>query len=313
MALITEDHLERQSLAWFQEMGYKVAYGPQLAPDGETPERENFRQVVLTGRLRSALERLNPQAPAATIASAVGQLANPDLPGLLPSNRQFHRWMTTGLPTTYMDGNQQVGIRLKVVGLDDPGANDWLVVNQLTVQGNQHSRRPDVVVYINGLPIGVMELKNPADEKADIWAAFNQLQTDKTDIPHLFTPNVLLVISDGAQARAGSLSAARERFQQWRVIDTEQDMDPLGRHRELETLIRGLFHQGRLLEFRRSPPTTSSMPCGLRWSGWWRRANLMATGRGAWSGTPRAPVRASRWPAWRASCSPIRGWRIPPW
>ena len=252
MALISEDHLEQQSLAWFQEMGYTVVHGPQLAPDGEMPEREDSRQVVLTGRLRSALARLNPQVPAATIESAVLQLANPGVPGLLPSNRQLHRWMTTGLPITYMDGNQEVGIRLKVVGFDDPAANDWLVVNQLTVKGNQHSRRADVVVYINGLPIAVIELKNPADEKADLWAAFNQLQTYKTDIPELFRANVLLVISDGIQARVGSLSAARQRFQQWRVIETEQHLDPLGKHRELETLIRGLFHQGRLLEFIRS-------------------------------------------------------------
>ncbi|MCY4332598.1 MAG: type I restriction endonuclease subunit R [Cyanobacteria bacterium MAG CAR1_bin_15] len=252
MALISEDHLEQQALAWFQEMGYRFVHGPQLAPDGATPERENCRQVVLTGRLRSALTRLNPQVPAAVIESAVPRLASPDVPGLLAANCRFHRWLTQGLPITFMDGNREMGIRLKVMGFDDPAANDWLVVNQLTVQGNRRRRRPDVVVYINGLPIGVMELKNPADEKADIWAAFNQLQTCKTDIPHLFTANVLLVISDGAQARVGALSALRERFQPWRLIAGEQDLDPLGRHRELETVIRGLFHQGRLLEFIRS-------------------------------------------------------------
>ena len=251
MALISEDHLEQQALAWFQEMGYRFVHGPQLA-NGPSPERENFHQVVLTGRLRLALTRLNPQVPAAVIESAVLQLANPDMPGLLAANRRFHRWITQGLPITFMDGNREVGIRLKVMGFDDPAANDWLVVNQLTVQGNRYRRRPDVVVYINGLPIGVMELKNPADEKADIWAAFNQLQTYKTDIPHLFTANVLLVISDGAQARVGALSALQERFQQWRLIAREQDLDPLGRHRELETVIRGLFHHARLLEFIRS-------------------------------------------------------------
>lgn len=252
MALITEDHLEQQSLAWFQEMGYTVAHGPQLAPDGDVPERQDFRQVVLTGRLHGALTRLNPKAPAATIETAVLRLANPNVTGLLSANRQLHRWMTTGLPITCMDGTRQMGIRLKVMGFDDPAANNWLVVNQLAVQGNKHNRRPDVVVYLNGLPIAVVELKNPAHEKADIWAAFNQLRTYKTDVPHLFTANVLLVISDGIQARVGSLSAARERFQQWRLIETEQHLDPLGKHRELETLIRGLFHQGRLLEFIRS-------------------------------------------------------------
>ena len=252
MALITEDHLEQQSLGWFREMGYTIVHGPQLAPDGEAPERENFRQVVLTGRLHAALTRLNPQVPTATIAAAVLQLANPNVPGLLPANRQLHRWMTTGLPITSMDGNQQVGIRLKVIGFDNPAANNWLLVNQLAVQGNKYRRRLDVVVYLNGLPVAVVELKNPADEKVDIWAAFNQLQTYKTDIPELFRSNVLLVISNGIQARVGSLSAPRERFQQWRMTDSGQHLDPLGKHRELETLIRGLLDQQRLLEFIRS-------------------------------------------------------------
>jgi type I restriction enzyme, R subunit len=251
MALITEDHLEQQCLEWFKELGYAYAFAPDLAPDGTSPERTDFRQVILTGRLRSALKRLNPGVPASTIESAVLQLANPNVPGLLASNRNFHRWMTQGLPITYMDGNQQVGIRLKVIGFDDPASNDWLVVNQLAIQGTKHNRRPDVVVYVNGLPLAVIELKNPADQKADIWAGFNQLQTYKQDIPDLFTPNVLLVISDGIQARLGSLSADKERFQRWRTIEGENHLDPLGNHRDLETLVRGIFDQGRLLEFVR--------------------------------------------------------------
>ncbi|MFM9089726.1 MAG: type I restriction endonuclease, partial [Cyanobium sp.] len=230
MALITEDHLEQQCLDWFQEQGYTHVFAPQLDSDGTSPERTDFRQVILTGRLRSALQRLNPGVPAGTIESAVLQLANPNVPGLLASNREFHRWMTQGLPITYMDGNQQVGIRLKVLSFDDSSSNDWLVVNQLAIQGSKHNRRPDVVVYVNGLPLAVIELKNPADEKADIWAAFNQLQTYKQDIPDLFTPNVLLVISDGIQARMGSLSADRERFQRWRTIEGEDHLDPLGAH-----------------------------------------------------------------------------------
>ncbi|HBH74571.1 MAG TPA: DEAD/DEAH box helicase, partial [Synechococcales bacterium UBA10510] len=157
-----------------------------------------------------------------------------------------------GLPITYMEGNQQVGIRLKVIGFDNPAANDWLVVNQLAIQGTKHNRRPDLVVYVNGLPLAVIELKNPADEKAGIWAAFNQLQTYKQDIPDLFTANVLLVISDGIQARLGSLSADQERFQRWRTIEgVNNEIDPLGAHRDLETLVRGIFDKGRLLEFVR--------------------------------------------------------------
>ena len=251
MALITEDHLEQQCCEWFTELGYTHVFAPQLDSDGTSPERTDFRQVILTGRLRSALQRLNPEVPASTIESAVLQLANPNVPGLLASNRNFHRWMTQGLPITYMDGNQQVGIRLKVIGFDDPASNDWLVVNQMAIQGTKHNRRPDVVVYLNGLPLAVIELKNPADEKADIWAAFNQLQTYKQDIPDLFMPNVLLVISDGIQARVGSLSADRNRFLRWRTIDNDQELDPLGDHRDLETLVRGVFEPSRLLDFIR--------------------------------------------------------------
>ena len=130
MALITEDHLEQQCLEWFKELGYAYAFAPNLAPDGTSPERTDFRQVILTGHLRSALQRLNLGVPASTIESALLQLANPNVPGLLASNRNFHRWMTQGLPITTMDGDQQVGIRLKVIGFDDPASNDWLVVNQ---------------------------------------------------------------------------------------------------------------------------------------------------------------------------------------
>jgi type I restriction enzyme R subunit len=252
MALITEDHLEQQCLEWFKELGYRHVFAPDLDRDGPTPERSDYRKVILTGRLRSALQRLNPGVPASSIESAVLQLANPNVPGLLASNRNFHRWMTQGLPITYMDGNQQVGIRLKVIGFDNSAANDWLVVNQLAIQGTKHNRRPDLVVYVNGLPLAVIELKNPADEKAGIWAAFNQLQTYKQDIPDLFMANVLLVISDGIQARLGSLSADRERFQRWRTIDGENnEVDPLGKYRDLETLVRGIFDKGRLLEFVR--------------------------------------------------------------
>ena len=160
-------------------MGYSVVHGSTLAPDGEAPERKDLRQVVLPGRLHAALTRLNPQVPVAAIQSAQCRLANPDLPGLLPANRQLHRWMTAGLPINSMDGNQEVGLRLRVINFNDPAANDWLVVNQLVVQGPRRRRRADVVVYLNGLPVAVMELKNPADEKADIRAAFNQLQTYK--------------------------------------------------------------------------------------------------------------------------------------
>ncbi|MXZ83134.1 MAG: type I restriction endonuclease subunit R [Synechococcus sp. SB0666_bin_14] len=252
MALITEEHLERQAIAWFRELGYAHAFAPDLGPDSPSPERTDYRQVILGGRLRAALRRLNPGISIDSIDAAVQQLANPDVPGLLAANRQLHRWITQGVPSSVMEDNQEVGVRLKVIGFDDPAANNWLVVNQLAVQGHRHSRRPDLVIYLNGLPVAVVELKNPANEKADIWAAFRQLQTYKTDIPELFAANVLLVISDGLEARVGSLSAERERFLRWRTIDHQDHPDPLGRHRDLETMVRGLFQPQRLLAFVRS-------------------------------------------------------------
>jgi type I restriction enzyme R subunit len=147
MAFITEDQLEQVTISWFKELGYAYVFAPELAPDGTTPERQDFRQVILTGRLQTALTRLNPGVPASAITNAMLQLANPNVPGLLASNRQFHRWMTQGLPLKYMDGKQEIGIRLKVIGFDDPAANDWLVVNQLAITGAKHNRRPDMVVY----------------------------------------------------------------------------------------------------------------------------------------------------------------------
>ena len=250
-SILTEEDLENISIEWFKEIGYQFVHGPKIAPEKEDQERDDLRQVFLIGRLRSALIKLNPEVPAKTIDAAVLQITNPNIPGLVASNRQFHKRITSGLQISYMDGNQEIGIRLKVIDFENPNENDWLVVNQLVVHGSKN-RRPDLVVYINGLPISVIELKNPADEKTDVWDAFNQLQTYKNDIPDLFTPNVLLVISDGTYAKVGSISADEERFQQWRVIEKEQDLDPLGKFRQLETLVRGLFDKKRLLDFIRS-------------------------------------------------------------
>ena len=153
MTFIDEEDLEKFSIEWFKEIGYQFVHGPDIAPDSKSPERDDFRKVILEDRLRSALKRNNPEVPSRTIESAVLQLSNPNIPGLLASNRQFHSWMTTGLPISYMQGNQEVGIRLKVIDFENPKENDWLVVNQLAVHGLKNNRRPDLVVYINGLPI----------------------------------------------------------------------------------------------------------------------------------------------------------------
>ena len=250
MALVTEDQVELLSIDWFKELGYQYKCGHDIAPDGEEPERTDYRSVVLKDRLQTALIHINPDIPASAINTALSQLTNPNIPALMSCNRQVHQWLTKGIKVTYHEGNQEVGKQLKVINYENPDNNDWLVVNQFTLHGNKHSRRPDVLVFVNGLPLSVIELKNVADENADIWAAFDQLQTYKTDIPDLFSYNVCMIISDGIYARFGSVSADQERFMRWRTIDGVQ-LDPLGQNQQLETLIKGIFNKDIFLNYLR--------------------------------------------------------------
>ena len=250
MALVTEDQVEQQAIGWFKELGYQYKIGYEMAPDGEAPERPDYRSVVLPDRLKAALARINLDIPQAAIATALSQLVNPNIPALMSCNRQVHEWLTTGVKVIYHQGNEEVGRQLRVIDFDDPGNNDWLVVNQFTVQGQKHNRRPDLLVFVNGLPLAVIELKNAADENADIWSAYNQLQTYMTDIPDLFNYSVCLVISDYIEARMGSISASEQRFMRWRTIDGKQ-LDPLGENQQLQTLIRGLFDRQTFLNYLR--------------------------------------------------------------
>ena len=250
LGLITEEKVELFSIELFKELGYQYKDGYEIAPEGANPEREDFRQVILEERLKSALIRINPDIPNQTIQNSIPQILNPNIPGLLNCNREMHKWITKGLKVTFMQDNQEVGKQLKLIDFENIDNNDWLVVNQFEIQGDQRLRRPDVLVFVNGLPLGVIELKNPANEKADIWSAYNQLQTYKENIPDLFNTNGVLVISDGIQARMGSLTATQERFMRWRTIDGET-VDPLGQYQDLETLIRGLFDKETFLNFIR--------------------------------------------------------------
>ena len=250
MSLITEEQVELQSIEWFRELGYQYKDGYEIAPEGVNHERDNFRQVILEERLRSALIRINPDIPNQTINNSIPEIINPDIPVLLSCNREMHKLITKGLKVSFMQDNQEIGKRLKLIDFDNIENNDWLVVNQFEIQGDKRLRRPDVLVFINGMPMGVIELKNPADEQADIWSAYAQLQTYKDNIPDLFNTNGVLVISDGVQARMGSLTASEERFMRWRTIDGET-VDPLGAYQDLETLIRGLFDKKTFLEYIR--------------------------------------------------------------
>ena len=250
MALVTEDQVELLSIDWFRELGYQYKCGYDIAPDSEESERTDYRSVILPDRLRSALARINPDIPVSAINTAFSQLTNPNIPALMSCNRQVHQWLVKGIKVIYHEGNQEIGKQLRVIDYNNPDNNDWLVVNQFTVQGAKHNRRPDVLVFVNGLPLSVIELKNAADENADIWTAFDQLQTYKTDIPDLFHYNACMVISDGIYARLGSVSAEKERFMRWRTIDGVE-LDPLGQNQQLETLIKGLFSKKIFLNYVR--------------------------------------------------------------
>tara|TARA_B100001057_G_scaffold499736_1_gene611525 strand:+ start:5456 stop:8557 length:3102 start_codon:yes stop_codon:yes gene_type:complete len=250
MSLITEEQVEFQSIEWFKELGYQYKDGYEIAPEGIKPERDDFRKVILEDRLKSALIRINSDIPNQTINNSITQILNPNISSLLNCNRMMHKWITKGLKVTFMEKNQEVGRQLKLIDYENLDNNDWLVVNQFEIQGDQRLRRPDVLVFVNGMPLGVIELKNPADENADIWSAYNQLQTYKDNIPDLFNTNGVLVISDGVQARMGSLTATQERFMRWRTIDGEM-LDPLGQYQDLETLIRGLFNKETFLNYIR--------------------------------------------------------------
>ena len=247
---MTEEQLEREAIEWLRETGYQHRFGPDIAPDGDAPERGSYRDVVLVGRLQEAIARLNPQIPAAAREDAVQQALTLDHPIQLAANRAFHRLLVNGVPVEYQIDGETRGDLVRLIDFAYPDRNDWLAVNQFTVKGPRHNRRPDIVLFINGLPLVVIELKNPADENADIGKAFDQLQTYREQIPDLFRYNEILVISDGSEARMGSLSSSIERFMAWRSIDGKT-LDPLGRFNELETMIRGIFEPARLLDYLR--------------------------------------------------------------
>jgi type I restriction enzyme R subunit len=250
---MTEDQLEQECLGWLADLGWRHRHGPDLAPDGPFPERQSYRQVVLAGRLRQAVALLNPGVPPAAREDAVRQVLDLGQPVQLAANRQFHRLLVAGVPVQYAsaDGSGETrGDFVRLVDWADPTRNEWLAVNQFSITGPHHTRRPDIVLFVNGLPLVLIELKNPADANADVWKAFHQIQTYKEQIADVFQYNELLVVSDGSDALLGSLSSDAERFMAWRTIDGAT-LDPLGPFNELQTLVRGVLAPAMLLEYLR--------------------------------------------------------------
>lgn len=250
MPTFTESVVEQAALAWLESIGYLVLSGPEIAPDQPGSERRDYGQVVLEDRLREALRRLNPRVPADALEEAFRKLTRPDSPSLLGNNHGIHKYLVEGVPVEYQRADGSIGGDLvRVLDYVNPENNEFLAVNQYTVVEDQHERRPDVVLFVNGLPLAVIELKNAADPNATIWSAFSQLQTYKRQIPALFAFNEALVISDGVQARIGTLTADREWFMPWRTIEGEELADT--KLPQLQVVLEGAFEKRRFLDLIR--------------------------------------------------------------
>ena len=249
MAFLTESLVEDAALDWFRSLGYNVVSGPDMPP-GPLALRESYAEVVFPSAVRGALARLNPDLPAEALEDAWRRLTRPEGSTLETRNRAFHRMTVDGVTVEYRDGGGAVrGAQTRVLDFDNPAKNDWLAVNQFTVVENKHERRPDIVLFVNGLPLAVIELKNPVDENATVWTAWQQLQTYKAELPSLFALNAVLAVSDGVIARAGAVTAGREWFKPWRTIGGEE-LAPVFLP-DLQVLIEGLFEQQRFLNLIR--------------------------------------------------------------
>jgi type I restriction enzyme R subunit len=245
--VITEDQLEHLTLDWFKTIGYNYVCGYDIAPDGPSPERSDYRQIVLFDRLIAQLQIINPHIPVTVLETVAQQIAKPETPVLIKSNRAFHQFLLEGVKVEFKEGDKSRIDYVQLIDFSRVSNNQFLVVNQYTITGSKGNRRPDLIVFINGLPLAVIELKNPADSNADIWAAYQQLQTYKDEVSDLFVFNEALVVSDGLDARVGSLTANKERLLPWRTVANEDDR-PLFEYR-LETLVKGFFKPELFLDY----------------------------------------------------------------
>ena len=250
MTRFTEWEVEEAALAWLENLGWGIAHGPGIAHDSPQPERSGYGDVVLEGRLRDALARLNPALPAEAIEDVFRKLTRPEGATLEARNHTLHRMLVNGVTVEYRDtGGAIRGAQARVLDFEKMENNDRLAVNQFTVVENNQERRPDVVLFVNGLPLGALELKNPADENATIWSAWRQFQTYTAEIPSLFAYNAALMISDGVDARIGTLTAGREWFKSWRTISGETLADP--QMTQLQVMLEGVCEPKRFLSLVR--------------------------------------------------------------
>ncbi len=257
----TESTVEEAALELFSALGYTIVHGPLIAPGELLAERGEYSEVLLLDRLRRALARINPQVPADAIADAVRKLSSVAGPNLEESNRRFHQFLTDGISVEYRDKGRLVHDLVLLFDVAEADNNDWAAVNQFTIVENRANRRPDIAIFLNGIPLALFELKNLADENAGIRDAFHQFQTYKRDIPGLFPYNEILVISDGIEARLGTLTSGWERFMPWRTIAGDQIASKGSL--ELEVLIRGIFEKRRFLDLIRHFIVFESTKTGL--------------------------------------------------
>ena len=246
---IGEFEVEDAALDWLLGLDWNVAHGPDISPDGAMAERADYREVVLPARLQAALARLNPDLPQSALDDAFRKLIRPAGATLESRNRAFHRMLIDGVTVEYRHGGAVRGAQARVVDFEWPAGNDWLAANQLTVVENHHQRRPDIVLFVNGLPLGLVELKNPSDENATVWSAWRQLQTYRSELPALFAMNAVLIVSDGVDARIGTFTAGREWFKPWRTISGETLADASAP--ELEVMLAGVCERRRFLALLR--------------------------------------------------------------
>ena len=249
MAKLTESEIETLAIERLQALGFDYVYGPDIAPDSANPERESFADVLLLSRLRNAVARINPTLPAAALDEAIKAIQRISSPELLANNEAFHRLLTEGVNVSYQkDGNTR-GDLVWLVDFANPDNNEFVVVNQFTIIENNQNKRPDIILFVNGLPLVVIELKNAADENTTLTSAYRQLETYKQTISSLFTYNGFVVVSDGLEAKAGSISAGLSRFMAWKSADGKTDASHLVS--QLETLINGMLNKATLLDLIR--------------------------------------------------------------
>lgn len=249
MTKITESAIELLAIQHLESLGYHFLYGPDIAPDGHSPERDLFEQVLLLNRLKTAVRKINPGIPVDAQNEAIKEIQRIASPELLANNETFHRLLTEGIPVTKRVQGDDRGDRVWLIDFKNPQNNEFLVVNQFTIVENHQNKRPDILLFVNGIPLVVIELKNAADEKANVHSAFRQIETYKAIIPGLFTYNGFNIISDGLEAKAGSVSAGFSRYMAWKTADGKTEASHLVS--QLETLIQGMLNKETLIDLIR--------------------------------------------------------------